>query len=180
MAIKNAGDGTWTHTILLPQAPEACASANSATPANKYILSYFSINVKHIFKNFLKKIISWNSCKNFKYFTKFCWHDRAAVLSYNLQTRREWNAQFCFIQWMRKCWNWQTGKTKDLVSVTTCGFKSHLPHWEKGNLEKLGFFFSFLRFVFSEAFSFPFLHEAVALRLRSSQKRWFQSGLAEL
>ena len=26
--------------------------------ANKYILSYFSINVKHIFKNFLKKIIS--------------------------------------------------------------------------------------------------------------------------
>ena len=30
---NNAGDGTWTHTILLPQAPEACASANSATPA---------------------------------------------------------------------------------------------------------------------------------------------------
>ncbi len=28
---------------------------------------------------------------------------------------------------MRKCWNWQTGKTKDLVSDTTCGFKSHLP-----------------------------------------------------
>ena len=27
----------------------------------------------------------------------------------------------------RKCWNWQTGKTKDLVLVTTCGFKSHLP-----------------------------------------------------
>ena len=30
---NNAGDGTWTHTILRPQAPEACASANSATPA---------------------------------------------------------------------------------------------------------------------------------------------------
>ena len=30
---KDAGDGTWTHTTLLPQAPEACASANSATPA---------------------------------------------------------------------------------------------------------------------------------------------------
>mgnify|MGYP003292108343 CR=1 FL=1 len=29
---------------------------------------------------------------------------------------------------MRKCWNWQTGKTKDLVFVLTCGFKSHLPH----------------------------------------------------
>ena len=30
-----AGNGTWTHTTLLPQAPEACASANSTTPANK-------------------------------------------------------------------------------------------------------------------------------------------------
>ena len=28
---------------------------------------------------------------------------------------------------MRKCWNWQTGKTKDLVLVLACGFKSHLP-----------------------------------------------------
>ena len=29
---------------------------------------------------------------------------------------------------MRECWNWQTGKTKDLVGVCSCGFKSHLPH----------------------------------------------------
>lgn len=29
---------------------------------------------------------------------------------------------------MRKCRNWQTSKTKDLVMVTSCGFKSHLPH----------------------------------------------------
>ena len=28
---------------------------------------------------------------------------------------------------MRKCRNWQTSKTKDLVVVTPCGFKSHLP-----------------------------------------------------
>ena len=28
----------------------------------------------------------------------------------------------------RKCRNWQTSKTKDLVVVTSCGFKSHLPH----------------------------------------------------
>ena len=28
----------------------------------------------------------------------------------------------------RECWNWQTGKTKDLVLLATCGFKSHLPH----------------------------------------------------
>ena len=26
---------------------------------------------------------------------------------------------------MRKCRNWQTSKTKDLVMVTSCGFKSH-------------------------------------------------------
>ena len=32
----------------------------------------------------------------------------------------------------RECWNWQTGKTKDLVGVCSCGFKSHLPHeWAK-------------------------------------------------
>ena len=29
----------------------------------------------------------------------------------------------------RECWNWQTGKTKDLVVVWSCGFKSHLPHF---------------------------------------------------
>ena len=33
---------------------------------------------------------------------------------------------------MRKCRNWQTSKTKDLVVVTSCGFKSHLPQ-EKRN-----------------------------------------------
>ena len=36
--LTTAEDGTWTHTILLPQAPEACASANSATSA--CVLSY--------------------------------------------------------------------------------------------------------------------------------------------
>ena len=29
---------------------------------------------------------------------------------------------------MRKCRNWQTSKTKDLVAAMSCGFKSHLPH----------------------------------------------------
>ena len=43
---------------------------------------------------------------------------------------------------MRKCWNWQTGKTKDLVSDTTCGFKSHLPHLSPGKFKVYqGFFF---------------------------------------
>ena len=32
---------------------------------------------------------------------------------------------------MRKCRNWQTSKTKDLVVVTPCGFKSHLPQENK-------------------------------------------------
>ncbi len=30
---------------------------------------------------------------------------------------------------MRKCRNWQTSKTKDLVAFELCGFKSHLPHY---------------------------------------------------
>jgi RNA polymerase sigma-70 factor, ECF subfamily len=28
----------------------------------------------------------------------------------------------------RRCWNWQTGQTQTLLSVRTCGFKSHSPH----------------------------------------------------
>ena len=32
---------------------------------------------------------------------------------------------------MRKCRNWQTSKTKDLVVAIPCGFKSHLPHEEE-------------------------------------------------
>ena len=37
---------------------------------------------------------------------------------------------------MRKCRNWQTSKTKDLVMLTSCGFKSHLPHETKGSTRK--------------------------------------------
>ena len=42
------------------------------------------------------------------------------------------------LQWRsagtRKCRNWQTSKTKDLVTAMLCGFKSHLPHAkEKSN-----------------------------------------------
>ena len=42
---------------------------------------------------------------------------------------------------MRKCRNWQTSKTKDLVGVFSCGFKSHLPH-EKSKSYDLLFFCS--------------------------------------
>ena len=30
---------------------------------------------------------------------------------------------------MRKCWNWQTGMIQVHVLATTCGFKSHFPHY---------------------------------------------------
>ncbi len=35
----------------------------------------------------------------------------------------EIDSQLC----MRRCRNWQTSKTKDLVAVKSCGFKSHPP-----------------------------------------------------
>ena len=40
---------------------------------------------------------------------------------------------------MRKCRNWQTSKTKDLVTVRSCGFKSHLPHAEPLMIQGLFF-----------------------------------------
>ena len=45
---------------------------------------------------------------------------------------------------MRKCRNWQTSKTKDLVVVTPCGFKSHLPQYEKKVVFHITFFFIFV------------------------------------
>ena len=50
-----------------------------------------------------------------------------------------------FWKCMRKCRNWQTSKTKDLVLATACGFKSHLPHG-KGN-RKIPFFLSYILFI---------------------------------
>ena len=63
---NNAGDGTWTHTILRPQAPEACASANSATPAFLSCLSGCPLD-KIDNNSFLKKSqhFFW---KNFNFF----------------------------------------------------------------------------------------------------------------
>ena len=46
----------------------------------------------------------------------------------------------------RKCRNWQTSKTKDLVVDTPCGFKSHLPHKKPET-------FCFRFFCLSKAFS---------------------------
>ena len=66
---NNAGDGTWTHTILRPQAPEACASANSATPA---FLMFQSLSrdcliiIQHIQSN-----VNTNFQKNLKNYEPF-------------------------------------------------------------------------------------------------------------
>ena len=40
----------------------------------------------------------------------------------------------------RKCRNWQTSKTKDLVVGTPCGFKSHLPHKKERSMIDRSFF----------------------------------------
>ena len=53
------------------------------------------------------------------------------------------------IRGLRKCRNWQTSKTKDLVVDTPCGFKSHLPHKKTGNFCFRSFFINQLLFVIS-------------------------------
>ena len=40
----------------------------------------------------------------------------------------------------RKCRNWQTSKTKDLVPAMACGFKSHLPQ-RAGTFDEVSAFF---------------------------------------
>ena len=52
------------------------------------------------------------------------------------------------IRGLRKCRNWQTSKTKDLVVDTPCGFKSHLPHKKTGNFCFRSFFINQLLFAF--------------------------------
>ena len=64
-AKNNAGDGTWTHTILRPQAPEACASANSATPA--FLVLRLSCAVQ---QNIYYQMIPNLSTAFFKFFQK--------------------------------------------------------------------------------------------------------------
>ena len=50
---------------------------------------------------------------------------------------------------MRKCRNWQTSKTKDLVVAIPCGFKSHLPHENREEVRRgsLAFFLFTKRFI---------------------------------
>ncbi len=58
----------------------------------------------------------------------------------------------------RKCRNWQTSKTKDLVMVTSCGFKSHLPHLIPVNVRFAG------DFSFLESSSRPFFTRKTTLK----------------
>ena len=44
---------------------------------------------------------------------------------------------------LRKCRNWQTSKIKVLVTDTSCGFKSHLPHGRHPKRVALFFGFEF-------------------------------------
>ena len=50
--IKSAEGGTWTRTVLLPQAPEACASANSATSASQLYLYHRFLWLSTVFFDF--------------------------------------------------------------------------------------------------------------------------------
>ena len=130
-----AEDGSRTHKVLLPHGPEPCASANSATSAFCFVLLLCSSNEGYykmsnsdlsiLFLNFLSNLI-------FEKIKKICqkW----------LPSRKIY-AILPFV--LRECWNWQTGKTKDLVGVCSCGFKSHLPHFRERNPSKEGSFFAF-------------------------------------
>ena len=57
-----AGNGTWTHTPILTQAPQACLSADSSIPANQLV--YYSRNFhtcqaqKFTIENFFIKVNS--------------------------------------------------------------------------------------------------------------------------
>ena len=127
---------------MLPQAPEACVSANSTTPANKcystrnttFCQQLFSIflnnfkkhNYLYFLQIFLKKLLTYDAYSD----------NITLVAAMRHQNLRE-------IAVMRKCWNWQTGKTKDLVPAMACGFKSHLPHYKNlRTISVLGFFVS--------------------------------------
>ena len=102
-----AEDGTWTHTILLPQAPEACASANSATSANKH----YYIRVYRISQDFF-----WKNCFNcMKNFLQFFWKKWLTFLFFFAIIRKSSREMTD----MRKCRNWQTSKTKDLVLIAS-------------------------------------------------------------
>ena len=87
---------------------------------------------------------------------------------------------------MRKCRNWQTSKTKDLVAAMSCGFKSHLPHYFlRKSLDFQGFFciilcfsilLKFLQSFFTIPFFITFLFHYFLLHRLSAQILYDLSG----
>ena len=65
---------------------------------------------------------------------------------------------------MRKCRNWQTSKTKDLVVGTPCGFKSHLPQsdFKRLSLMRQPFVYPFINLE-SQAITCMLIHRTAAI-----------------
>ena len=135
---KNAGDGTWTHTILRPQAPEACASANSATSACRTDKSYCN------------------------YFRGRCQQQNLFFIIKNLSLT--FMGSFVTITRSRgECGSVGTGRRarlRILCLLQACGFKSHLPHWVKrlrmlDNSSVLGFLFWKIGWFCGVPYGFP-------------------------
>ena len=66
---------------------------------------------------------------------------------------------------MRKCRNWQTSKTKDLVVGTPCGFKSHLPqsdYRKRLSRKRQPFFYPFV-ISESQAIACMLMHSTAAI-----------------
>ena len=84
-------------------------------PANilpKFTIVYNILQFLHIYKSSLYK----NFLPSAQFFSK-------KILT---KSKKAFNIYYV----ARKCRNWQTSKTKDLVAFVPCGFKSHLPHNE--------------------------------------------------
>ncbi len=72
-----------------------------------------------------------------------------------------------FSRHLRKCRNWQTSKTKDLVAFELCGFKSHLPHSVR-SLDFQGFLYFQRAFPMSRAGSLFILTSTVTSTVTST------------
>ena len=71
---------------------------------------------------------------------------------------------------MRKCRNWQTSKTKDLVLATACGFKSHLPH-EKRESEDSLFSFLIIIIIIQQIIRFLWNGSSAGMSVRLTRER---------
>ena len=75
-----------------------------------------------------------------------------------------------FWKCLRKCRNWQTSKTKDLVLATACGFKSHLPH-EKRESEDSLFSFLIIIIIIQQIIRFLWNGSSAGMSVRLTRER---------